>query len=676
MLKRIKKLYTDFRAKAVLDKTYKSVLLLLFFISVFFFILEYREPYFFLWSDNANQFLSYYVNNWNSLIVQHQIPFVNFHQFSGQTYLAQGQSGVLYPLGYLGVMISKLISDDIFLTIDALAYIHLVMAGLAFFFLLREFKITGKLGILGALLWVTLPFSVLLAKSWIATSFFAAFLPLNFLFLERLIKSHRTKDMLWLSVVKALIFFQGNIQWLAVLFILEWLFILLKFIFGYNFRKKLSALKTERENCWQFFSRYFISLVFFGILIFPLFVSVFYAQSISALRSQKLTLFEALSNSLSMDVFLRAQYFRFRQYYIFASGSQLFFMGPIIFATILFNFKSLVKRKKIIIYFITGCFALIISTKASEIFYHLGLGYFRWSFRYFIFFAFFLELVFLMILSGFQAIRRKWAYLFVLVAIILNVVVIFRMSNNSAIEKFQVAQTYNKNEVKRVDDILNQKPGKIFTLWTRRVDPRKYYKFYSHDYATLFDKYHFGGYDALVSKINDKVSLHLNRTNTFEGPLSRDVLDYLSSWGVRYFITQNNRESKEGLRKFAQLQVRSENQDIALYENALARPLVYSKEGGNDIRFTQGVNNVIAYLDSSDSGIIVFNFVSIPGFYYSINGGEFEKIDSGDKPMEIVYPKNTNKIEVKYIDKNFFWALLCSFVLGSGLLVLVCIFKF
>ena len=642
------------------NRTGKSVLLLIIGISLFFFILEFKEPYFFLWCDNANQFLSFYVNNWNSVVINHQIPFVNFHQFSGQTYLAQGQSGVLYPLGYLGVFISKVISGDIFLTIDALAYIHLLIAGLAFFFLLREFKMSEKFSILGALLWVTLPFSVFLAKSWIATEFFAAFLPLNFLFLERLIKSHRTRDILWLSLIKALIFFQGNIQWLAVLFMLEWLFILLKFIFGYAFRKKAAGQKMEMEKeiDGNFFRHYLVSLVFFGIFILPLFVSVFSAQAMSALRSQKLTVFEALSNSLDMPTFLRAQYFHFRQYYIFASGSQLFFIGPIILTVILFNLKKLIRKKSVAAYCIAACFALAISTKASGIFYYLGLGYFRWSFRYFIFFAFFLDVVFLKIVSNFQITRRKWAYGFILVAIFLNVGVIIRMSNNSALEKFQVAQNYNKYESKGMADILNEKPGKIFTFWMRTADPRKYYKYYSHDYATLFGQYHFGGYDALVSKINDAVSLHLNRTNTYEGALSQNVLDYLSSWGVRYFITQNNRDSLERLKGFAQLQKRLENQDVVLYENTAARPLVYSKADGKEISFSQGVNDVIASPSSADPGVAVFNFASLPGYYYSINGGKSESIDPGNKPMEIAYPQNTDKIEIKYIDQNFYWGLL------------------
>ena len=51
----------------------------------------------------------------------------NFHQFLGYPFLAAGQTGVLYPLNYLAVFLSRMLLGHSFLAVDLLVVMHLLI---------------------------------------------------------------------------------------------------------------------------------------------------------------------------------------------------------------------------------------------------------------------------------------------------------------------------------------------------------------------------------------------------------------------------------------------------------------------------------------------------------------------------------------------------------------------
>jgi len=112
----------------------------------------------FLYDDNATAFLPFYTYNWNSVINNLTIPFINFHQYLGHTYFSQGQTGVLYPPIYLAVLLSKLTTGSHFFTIDILVLLHFCCSVVGMFFLLKRFNIDTKLSFIFSLIWIPFPF--------------------------------------------------------------------------------------------------------------------------------------------------------------------------------------------------------------------------------------------------------------------------------------------------------------------------------------------------------------------------------------------------------------------------------------------------------------------------------------------------------------------------------------
>ncbi|MCG8455805.1 MAG: hypothetical protein MI919_05945, partial [Holophagales bacterium] len=73
------------------------------FVLAFLLQLESRQPFYFLWDDNASFFLPCYTFDYETLLEHGRPAHLNYHQYLGYTYLASGQTGVLYPPVYLAM---------------------------------------------------------------------------------------------------------------------------------------------------------------------------------------------------------------------------------------------------------------------------------------------------------------------------------------------------------------------------------------------------------------------------------------------------------------------------------------------------------------------------------------------------------------------------------------------
>lgn len=203
------------------------VICLILFVLSYVLFLEKLIPNFFLCDDNATAFLPFYVYNWNSVINNFSIPFINFHQYLGHTYFSQGQTGVLYPPIYLAVFLSKLITGTHYSTIDILVFIHFSCSAVAMFFLLKRLKIKAILSFLFSLIWITYPFFTITSKSWVFVSYVTAFLPLCFLLFDKIVKIPSYKNAFLLGAVQALFLYQGYIQYVLLLLFFEFLYLLI-----------------------------------------------------------------------------------------------------------------------------------------------------------------------------------------------------------------------------------------------------------------------------------------------------------------------------------------------------------------------------------------------------------------------------------------------------------------
>jgi len=196
------------------DILYGILLLLIAFL--FLFSLQIFEPNFFLFDDNADQFIIFYDFNWRSLIDHFSIPFINFHQYLGHPYFAQGQTGVFYIPVYVAIFLSKLIFHNIYYTIDIIVSLHFAASAIGMFLLLRKLKISPLTSLLSSLLWITFPFSILTSKLWVPISYTAAYLPCNFLLLKLFIDHPCFKHSLYLAILKTFFFYQGQFHFLFI----------------------------------------------------------------------------------------------------------------------------------------------------------------------------------------------------------------------------------------------------------------------------------------------------------------------------------------------------------------------------------------------------------------------------------------------------------------------------
>ena len=207
----------------------KHILLLIFTTCIWLSALEIAQPFFFSFGDSVNQFLPNYSYNWRALIEHHTLPLVNYHQYLGQTYFAQGQTGVLYIPTYFATWLSKIFFQDFYHLLDITAIAHLIISALFFFLLLKQLKIHPIISYLVTLLWITNPYLITTSKAWIFTTYLAVYLPLNFLILEKFLKYPLRKYLILLSVTKALMLFSGYVQHSYILFLFEGITIIIVF---------------------------------------------------------------------------------------------------------------------------------------------------------------------------------------------------------------------------------------------------------------------------------------------------------------------------------------------------------------------------------------------------------------------------------------------------------------
>lgn len=657
------------------------VILMVFIVFLFLSYLESREPNYFLYGDNAKYFLPSYSYSWRSFIDHKTVPLINFHQYLGHTFLAQGQTGVFYLPVYLSVLLSKIITGNIFYTIDILAFIHLIASSIGMFLLLRRFQLSSSVCFLGSLMWITMPFVITMSRSWIFISYSAAYLPFNFLLLDKLIFEPRIKNAFYLALLKSAFFYQGYIQFVLIMIVFEiiYLILLLAYRLFPNFWTSVGRLSSRFNLIFQVYKEhqkvllkmYLSSAFFFFCLIAPLFLPLLFQQKESAFRSTKLPFKGFITNAIAPLDFIPTQFLYFRKDVIWGVDSEIFYFG---FINLLLLSLALSKKlrpnyKILVCIFIAGL-ALVFSTHLYAIFYLIpGFNLFRWPFKYYLFFLFFGTIGVAGIANNLIQHNGRWIkigmYLLLNISIGLNCFVLWHKPENvTGLIRIDNPPTNH------LENYISQKEGRIFTLWLKEVNPREYYRYFTFYYATLFDYFHFGGYDPLISRQNYELSLHLRHENIYNGPFSQSLLNYLSSWSVRYLITSDNLQHRFQLTHFPQLNLMYEGNNILLYENTRSLPLVYYDDDKLEkLDFDFGTNEINVYPNNSLARTVVINVAPLPKFQVYINGINTGKINPGEFPVKINIPPNTSQVTLKYVDYPFYAGIVVFIIFGTGLVI-------
>lgn len=625
--------------------------MLLLLGGLYFVVLELREPFYFLWDDNASFYLPSYIYNHDAMITRGEIPHVNYHQYLGHTYLASGQTAVLYAPLYLGLAVTRLFSDDLRPVIDVLAILHLLASALGMFVLLRRFTIDRRLSVALSLLWMTFPFLVVVSRSWIFVSYTAAFLPWGLVALERLIERPSALRALVVAAIKALFFYQGYVQYVILATLFEGIYLVLR------------GLIVKTSIPWRKQAlTYSLALGASLALTAPLLLPMLQAKQVSAYRTSSLSFSEFLSNSLPLKAFLSAQLLHIQPRAIHLSTSAIFAIG---LPTLLALLALLVTRRKrlSVVHLTMALLTLVLSTEAFAIMYYVPvLSSFRWPFKSFLFVLFFLTIAVAFAYQGW--LNTRWTLLRWLAPTFLGVGL---MLNLSIVWSDSLDAPFGPNRIRDDISLLHQQAlerfpleqGRVISLWMSPLEP-EIHRLLIFNYATLVGAFHLGGYDPLIARENLDLALNLEYSNIFRYELTPERLNYLSSWSVRFFMLPESRMFPEierlhaTLKNFPQLRLIHRAQGIQVWENAAALPFSFFIEPEMTPVEAKWGPSSIRLATAGRGGWLRVNIASLNGYEWFADEREMGFVATDDtRHVMMNVPEGTREVEVRYVNTAF-----------------------
>lgn len=614
----------------------------------FFAALEAAQPLYFLWDDNSSYFLPCYVYDYESVTGFGELPHVNYHQYLGYLYLASGQPGVLYPPVYAGVGVARLATGDSRAAVDFLVAVHLLASALGMFVLLRRFRISPAIAAGTALLWISFPFVVQVARSWLWVAYVAAYLPWNLWLLDRLCARPAAPRILALAVVKALLVYQGYVQYAVLLVLFEGLHLVLGWLFD----------RLGEASWWRQALAYVAAQGAGAALAAPLLLPMFFAKSISAYRTGALSFQEFLSLSLSWKTFFAAQVFQMEPRVIHEASGVLFYVGlPSLLG--LAGLALCRHRRRFLIAAAVALFALVLSTRAYAVFYHVPLlSSFRWPFKSFLFFLLFLAVA---VAGGIDALwrsRRPPVRLFGAVLLLAGLLTHAFFGLSPA-----WSAVFGPNRVDEAVAELRRETaerfplskGRIVSLWMNPSEPR-IHRLLIFNYATLVGGFHLGGYEPMISKEHLELAVRLEYSNIFRYELNEESLAYLSSWAVRFLVAPDKPELVRVFARFPQLRRISQGDGIVVYENTRAEPFAYlARPGSPPVPIeVEWRPSSVRLKTEGRGGRLRLAVAPLPWYVYSLDGEDAGGVAYDEKRHVVLeVPPGVEVVEVRYVDVPF-----------------------
>jgi len=175
------------------------------------------------------------------------LPIWNPYMYAGIPFLADIQTQVFYPLNWLLALIASPNQNYVFWLIEIKCLLHLLLAGIGFYLLMRELKLSPFAGIISGLTYSFSSFMVLHLMHLTMISTFAWF-PLILLFFYRTLIQHRIKDALGTGVTLGFANLAGHPQMILYIVCSTGFLFILFVIFNWEdtrphlFRKQLPLL--------------------------------------------------------------------------------------------------------------------------------------------------------------------------------------------------------------------------------------------------------------------------------------------------------------------------------------------------------------------------------------------------------------------------------------------------
>lgn len=629
------------------------------------------EPRFFLRDDNATHFLPAYDYAYTT-VSGGEIPLLNHHQMFGGTFLASGQTGVflflLYPvhaaLGVLGI-------DPIYL-IDTLATLHLLLAGVGMWVLLRYLGLRPALAFPLALCWALLPFGVVVGRSWIFVTYLMAYLPFHQWLLLRCLKNPTAAEGARLVLLKVVFLYSGYLHYAILAFFFEACFLL------------LHGLQRTRAEILRPAKLIGSVYVLTALLSAPLLVPTWNAKQASWLRVHPLPEDAALASSLSLAETLKAHLFASADSSVYGNLSNaVFFLGPLWLIGLLlclpFWRRLLAKEEPpALAFFLTGAFALLMSTPLYWLLFQFPIfNVLRWPFKGFPIAAFLLLLPAAISLARWAEARPARLVLAVGLTwlnVLLELCVLAPAHWRAPIGPFRIDRTVAELRASPLLQAIGDQ-GRVALLASERDPPEPGNPLtLGFLYPTLFGKYHVHGYDPLKARINVQMGYPLGndsqlrlQVGAWPEILPRLKARYLILRASSHLLTEIENATSPTLRRLVA------HEDLVLYENLAAMPIVSRAEDGQPVTFrwrTQGIE--VDLPPEFLGGHLLIVVANLDGYRWYLNGQNQGAPQQHLNLPLLKVPPGQNRVELRYRDRGFdLGLLLCSL----GLLLMLTLLR-
>jgi len=649
-----------------INKHVYPILTLILLVVLWIVILEVGRPHYFLQADNSVYWLPAYTLSYRSVVGDHTIPLINFHQELGGEFLSRGQTGVLYLPVYLALGLSRVLFGHEYATLDLLAAGHLLAGALGIYALARRHNIAVSLSIWGGLLWVTFPFIASLSREWIMIGYAAAYTPLVWLSLERLLEQLSLRRLLALVAVTTLYFSQGYVQHPVNLLLIESIFFLL-LACGWS---QYSRHEVKKKAWWWAVS---VVMIFFATL--PLLAPLWSVTKASSYRFDRVERRDFLDRRVTARDFGLAQILDYSFIRQHPERHNLHFglAGLALFATLVFrpireHYFRLPATKT---YVTLAIASLLLSSYLYIVFYQVpGFNVLRWPIKFYYFFLFF-GLMSLLTLCQVIVTRHNsrvaWPVQVLLAfLVIVNALIVWHY-RESRFASWNI-------EVPPNLDLINHIGQDGRMLLYKIPAETASYRVATFMYATLFNRFQYNGYDPLIARINLEQTGSFSLNGVISDTITQARLDHFSQWAVRYLVTTSEPSTVAELEAFDTLKLIYAADDFRVYENSAAKPFVYGSDAAQKpFSYSLGINTIDIYpADWDRAQVVTVAMAPLPGWHYTVDGEAMGSISTTQGPITFVVPPQTKRVQLHFVSKPWrrgltisalFWLLVGGFYL-------------
>jgi len=647
-------------------------------------VLELRFPYFFLQDDNRVQHLPFYVHNLRALL-NGEFPFYNFHQFLG---IPVGiQNAVLYPFNYIGLAFSRLFLGHYLGAMECIAFMHLIIAGLGFFYLMRSFGLKESGCLFGAIAYSFCGYLITFGSSWIQSLDCAAYLPWILLYGLRLAGRGGYANFLILIGIRVLALLVGYPQLYVYIVTFEVLTVATILLAGHF----SAGVKPDAGNRTTSLVGGNVALYTFSHLaalgiVMPVLLQAYRHTSVSLTRKAVLDWDTYIANSYDIKLWLNGLIAPFRESGIATWDEQQFlshigYLTLLCAACALWSVRKSGYRTPVLV--CAGCavIALLWSTDTvvTRLVYYLPVfNRFKYPSKLSLFSSFYLIAV---ASFGFDLICRKIeagsargrAALRMLVPLLLVLQVFNMLGIHTLSRQHSFAQMLDPVPY---DEALKEplSQGRIISVIQEDINANPLGKavgltvpLIGYDYATMWGLYHVGGHDSLVPEENFNAAFQLSYDSMFKvrpgSSLDEELSDSLANfnlWGVRWYVV----DKAFPVSTVAGLKLFHEDRFRRIYYNPAGLPFAFwvdfPEQPGIQSEFR--TNSIILHTQRSTAGTALVNVLRHPFFWATVDGKKTAITETNGKQVSVEVPAGNHVVVIGYSDPYFTAGLFISLI--------------